>query len=86
MVGECVDPPWPFCTGTCMSDCIRDAFHLSDVCASCFGQSSACAMSNCKNACMGGEKSCIACAKKYCLEEGLTCTGLSREYLDQVIG
>jgi hypothetical protein len=51
--------------GQCIADCYQDELGVTGECASCFGESGACAISNCAGECAGGADSenCLSCVE-----------------------
>ena len=51
--------------GQCIADCYQDELGVTGECASCFGESGACAISNCAGECAGGADSenCLNCVE-----------------------
>jgi len=59
-------------------DCIRESFNLTERCASCFGNFTACGAKNCKGACWLDPKAekCADCGRSYCGDDWASCTGV----------
>lgn len=54
---------------SCVSKCINQNYHISETCASHFGDLGKCGFDNCKSACISGDptnKNCVTCNEKKC--------------------
>jgi hypothetical protein len=61
---------------TCITRCVEDEVGLSEECARCYGDNSACAMEHCINDCLDGDSpACADCRDLHCTPAFEACTG-----------